>query len=252
MSRFYAGNVKDFPKSSSITTRKSVPAPLIEFSVTSEEGIHLFVDMNSSLIDWNKRFESEVGTCLCYQTNKYRSFREELQYLGYKFELRKSSLVSDTNSSSKLNFEDENFDSHRHPVVINDDSSFLLYPDAKNEYSGILVQEQCYFQGVAEHLEQMGENSVSSCVNSVANELLVDLNSNVRHEVMHQAATGAKSSLNLQKRSEKLKSGGERKRRKHTIQSDTICGQYCGRILRSAKRCRRQSYPRKCKLEKFK
>lgn len=102
------------------------PASSFEFSVTSEKGINLYVDMNSSLVDWHKRLENGMCICRCVEENKSPSFREQLLYLGYSrkqaqdsFGRKSENRIKDSNSSfvsspNSLNRKgDDRFFSHR-------------------------------------------------------------------------------------------------------------------------------------------
>ncbi|VFQ72452.1 unnamed protein product [Cuscuta campestris] len=62
---------------------KSVPASF-EFSATSEKGINLVVDLNSSISDWFKRWEDEANIFKSLQKQNFRSFCQEIQNLGNK------------------------------------------------------------------------------------------------------------------------------------------------------------------------
>ncbi|KAL6970755.1 hypothetical protein U1Q18_030446 [Sarracenia purpurea var. burkii] len=64
---------------SSIQSSKAIPS--FEFCVSSEEGINIIVDLNSSPLDWSKRLDSEVSGCHNMLDNKFGSLREELQLL---------------------------------------------------------------------------------------------------------------------------------------------------------------------------
>ncbi|XP_019165643.1 PREDICTED: uncharacterized protein LOC109161617 isoform X1 [Ipomoea nil] len=70
-------------KTTFVSGVKSVHAPF-EFSVMSEEGVNLIVDLNSCVSDWFKRLENEVCVCKSLQKQKFQSFRQELQNLGNK------------------------------------------------------------------------------------------------------------------------------------------------------------------------
>ncbi|KAA8531400.1 hypothetical protein F0562_006104 [Nyssa sinensis] len=73
--------------------KSSTEVPSFEFHVMSEEGINLFVDLNSSTSDWSKILKNEVYMFQTVHENKFQSFREELELLGNsKNQIRSSSL----------------------------------------------------------------------------------------------------------------------------------------------------------------
>lgn len=63
---------------SSVETSAKVCSSPFEFHVRSEEGINLFVDLNSSPSDWNQKFKNEVHIFENVQNNKSRSLHEDL------------------------------------------------------------------------------------------------------------------------------------------------------------------------------
>ncbi|XP_060671906.1 uncharacterized protein LOC107408963 isoform X2 [Ziziphus jujuba] len=58
---------------SPMESSRKVPSSSFEFYVRSEEGINLYVDLNSSPSDWTKRFKNEVHICENVQSNKCQS-----------------------------------------------------------------------------------------------------------------------------------------------------------------------------------
>lgn len=66
---------------SSIESSPKVHSSSFEFYVRSEEGINLYVDLNSSPSDWTQRFKNEVHICENVQNNKCRTLHEDLGYL---------------------------------------------------------------------------------------------------------------------------------------------------------------------------
>lgn len=67
---------------SSIKTCPRVPSPSFEFYVMSEEGINLYVDLNSSPSEWTNRFKNEVYICEGVHSNKSRSLHQDLGQFG--------------------------------------------------------------------------------------------------------------------------------------------------------------------------
>ncbi|XP_062107816.1 uncharacterized protein LOC133818786 isoform X2 [Humulus lupulus] len=66
---------------STIESSPKVHFSSFEFYVRSEEGINLYVDLNSSPSDWTQRFKNEVHICENVQNNKCRSLHEDLGHL---------------------------------------------------------------------------------------------------------------------------------------------------------------------------
>ncbi|KAF4376869.1 hypothetical protein G4B88_015813 [Cannabis sativa] len=66
---------------SAIESSPNVRFSSFEFYVRSEEGINLYVDLNSSPSDWTQRFKNEVHICENVQNNKCRSLHEDLGHL---------------------------------------------------------------------------------------------------------------------------------------------------------------------------
>lgn len=107
-----------------------IPVSSFEFSVTSEKGINLYVDMNSSLVDWHKRLENGMCICRCVEENKSPSFREQLLYLGYSrkqaqdsFGRKSENRIKDSNSS---------FVSYPNSLNKKGDNRFLSHRDTEN------------------------------------------------------------------------------------------------------------------------
>ncbi|KAK9159537.1 hypothetical protein Syun_005878 [Stephania yunnanensis] len=60
----------------------SIDVPSFQFYARSEEGINLFVDLNSSPSDWIKKLKNEVCICPEVQNNKSWNLQRELKSLG--------------------------------------------------------------------------------------------------------------------------------------------------------------------------
>lgn len=64
---------------STIESSEKVPSSSsFEFYVRSEEGINLYVDLNSSPSDWTKRFKNEVHICENIQSNKCQNLHQDV------------------------------------------------------------------------------------------------------------------------------------------------------------------------------
>lgn len=91
-----------FTKNAFISEIKSMRLPSFEFSVSSEDGINLYVDLNSSPSDSFKRLEKKVCVCHNLQNHKFQSFCQEIQYLGNNRQMT-SSFFWKTDSDSRFN-----------------------------------------------------------------------------------------------------------------------------------------------------
>ncbi|KAM3344685.1 putative protein isoform X5 [Capsicum galapagoense] len=91
-----------FSKNAFTSDIKSMRVPSFEFSVLSEDGINLIVDLNSCPSDSFKRLEKKACVCHNLQNHKLQSFCQEIQYLGNNRKLT-SSFLWKTNSDSGFN-----------------------------------------------------------------------------------------------------------------------------------------------------
>ncbi|XP_047269214.1 uncharacterized protein LOC107870928 isoform X5 [Capsicum annuum] len=91
-----------FSKNAFTSDMKSMRVPSFEFSVLSEDGINLIVDLNSCPSDSFKRLEKKACVCHNLQNHKLQSFCQEIQYLGNNRKLT-SSFLWKTNSDSGFN-----------------------------------------------------------------------------------------------------------------------------------------------------
>lgn len=90
----------DLLENASGSSVKAIAVRFFEFSVFSQEGINLVVDISSSPLDSPKRYENEVCLCQAFQENKFQSFRQELEYLQKNYKQIKSSLTWSTTSKT--------------------------------------------------------------------------------------------------------------------------------------------------------
>ncbi|XP_055824743.1 uncharacterized protein LOC129893259 isoform X1 [Solanum dulcamara] len=91
-----------FSKKAFTSDIKSGRVPSFEFSVSSEDGINLYVDLNSCPTDTFKRLEKKVCVCHNLQNHKFQSFCQEIQYLGNNRQMT-SSFLWKTDSDSRFN-----------------------------------------------------------------------------------------------------------------------------------------------------
>ncbi|KAG4972438.1 hypothetical protein JHK85_038859 [Glycine max] len=87
---------KDFTSSLKATNQ---PPRCFEFYVRSDEGINLFIDLNSSPSDWTNRYRNEVCVSekVC-RKKEFRSLWQDLSSLGGSSTQGKSSFIWNTNS----------------------------------------------------------------------------------------------------------------------------------------------------------
>ncbi|KAF3961489.1 hypothetical protein CMV_013899 [Castanea mollissima] len=85
----------------SIIKSPRVPSASFEFYVMSEEGINLYVDLNSSPSEWTKRFKNEVYICEGVHRNKSGSLHQDLGHFGEANKQTENSFI-DTGDASLL------------------------------------------------------------------------------------------------------------------------------------------------------
>lgn len=84
--------------SARIESSTKVPSSSFEYYVRSEEGINLYVDLNSSPSDWSKRFKNEVCVYENVQSNKCQSLHMDLGCSGEGDKELKRSFICDISS----------------------------------------------------------------------------------------------------------------------------------------------------------
>lgn len=120
----------DSKEDASAPALHSRPVLSFEFSVTSEKGIDLYVDMNSSLVDWHKRLENGMCICRCVEERKSPSFREQLLCLGYSRKQAQDSFGQI--SENRIKDSNSNFVSSRNSLNKKGHNGFLSHRDAEN------------------------------------------------------------------------------------------------------------------------
>ncbi|CAL0324052.1 unnamed protein product [Lupinus luteus] len=91
-----AASDKDF--ASSLKAITEAPPSSVEFVVWNDEGINLWVDLNSSPSDWINKLRNEVCTSTDVNRKNSRSLRQELSYLEKSSTQGKTSFLSKTSS----------------------------------------------------------------------------------------------------------------------------------------------------------
>ncbi|KAK4353973.1 hypothetical protein RND71_026167 [Anisodus tanguticus] len=91
-----------FSKNAFTSDIKSMNVPSVEFSVSSEDGINLYVDLNSCPSDSFRRLEKKACVCHNPQNHKFQSFCQEIQYLGNNRQMT-SSFLWKADSDSRFN-----------------------------------------------------------------------------------------------------------------------------------------------------
>ncbi|KAM3750348.1 hypothetical protein ACB098_04G030400 [Castanea mollissima] len=82
----------------SIIKSPRVPSASFEFYVMSEEGINLYVDLNSSPSEWTKRFKNEVYICEGVHRNKSASLHQDLGHFGEANKQTENSFIGNVDS----------------------------------------------------------------------------------------------------------------------------------------------------------
>ncbi|XP_073266738.1 uncharacterized protein [Populus alba] len=114
----------------SIITTANVPASF-EFHVSSEEGIKLCVDLNSSPLEWIKKYKNQVSLCDNVVNTKSRSLYEELGCIGESNKKLKSSVLQNIDSGKNR---DESMQAEPSPSSVGEKNSHVRngHPDGGN------------------------------------------------------------------------------------------------------------------------
>ncbi|XP_027119479.1 uncharacterized protein LOC113764514 [Coffea eugenioides] len=122
----------DLLENASGSSVKSTTVRFLEFSVFSQEGINLVVDISSSSLDSPKRYENEVCLCQAFQENKFQSFRQELEYLQKNCKQIKSSLTWSTTSKTTSGSDHVKIDSSPNSLKRENEHLVINCPDGEN------------------------------------------------------------------------------------------------------------------------
>ncbi|KAL3506722.1 hypothetical protein ACH5RR_032104 [Cinchona calisaya] len=173
----------DLLENASDSSMKSTSVPFFEFSVTSEEGINLFVDISSSSLDWSKRLKNEVCLCQAFQENKFQSFRQELEYLQKNCKQVNSSFIYNRNSRSRMETDRANTDLSPDSFNRENDHLVVKSTDADNGSLQISEIKQCkVLHEVLEHVEQEEKVSTFCGRDSGVKGLVISNTTSSNHE----------------------------------------------------------------------
>ncbi|XP_022722354.1 uncharacterized protein LOC111279646 isoform X2 [Durio zibethinus] len=143
-------NENAFP--SSINTPTVSPSSF-QFHVSSEEGINLYVDLNSNPSEWVEKLKSEVSICQNMSHSKSQTFHNELGRLGESSTQMKNSFQLDVDAGRVK-------DIHTHPglplsLIIKENNPLQLdHSDGDGGSLGSTVMTQCARAvELSEHLE---------------------------------------------------------------------------------------------------
>ncbi|KAE8728206.1 Crinkly4 [Hibiscus syriacus] len=180
-------NEADFHSSINTST---VSSSSFQFHVKSEEGINLYVDLNSNPSEWVEKLKSEVSICQNMSHSKPQSFRNELGHFEESSKQLKSSF--------QLNVEDGRIeDGHIHsglpPSLIIKEHHALLLDNSNGDErpTGSTVMTCAEAVDVSEHLEghqglpsfkalpDVQEEIISSGASSAKDGCLITLDSNI-------------------------------------------------------------------------
>ncbi|XP_057490207.1 uncharacterized protein LOC130776137 isoform X2 [Actinidia eriantha] len=128
---------------STSSIKSSKPITSFEFYVSSEEGINLIVDMNSSPSDWSKKWESKVCSCHKKFYNKFGSLSEELHLLGNSNKEIKNSFPWSTDSEQKVNNDEIQAQSFPYSIKREGDSLVVDHPYGGDGFSRSLPKKPC-------------------------------------------------------------------------------------------------------------
>ncbi|XP_058000778.1 uncharacterized protein LOC110650682 isoform X2 [Hevea brasiliensis] len=127
-----------------IRTYTKVPASF-EFHVSSEEGIKLCVDLNSSPSDWIKKYKNQVSLTMNVDSTKSRSIHQELGCIRESDNTQiKSSFPQNVNPDE---IEDGRGQGKPSPSLVMENNIGIDHPDGGNKSSAILLTRPCSVEG---------------------------------------------------------------------------------------------------------
>ncbi|GAV69870.1 hypothetical protein CFOL_v3_13371 [Cephalotus follicularis] len=157
--------------SSSLITTTTVPSPSFEFYVSSDQGINLCVDLNSSPSDWIKKLKEEVYMSENVCHNKCQSIHQELGHFGER--------NKQINSSFKMNLDagqtkDDHLQTGCSSSSLMKEPSYIGF-DLPNECNGSLASNAMKLSGVVVHMVEplRDKGIVPSKTNSDAQDQMV-------------------------------------------------------------------------------
>ncbi|KAL2506304.1 Uncharacterized protein Adt_21925 [Abeliophyllum distichum] len=128
--------------------KSSTSVPSLEFCVRSEEGIDLFVDLNSSLSNCSKRLENELSTCQDLHKDKFQRFRQEL----------KGSFMCNVDSGFRISSYCAHADPSPHSFARKTSKSKIDFPDADDELTSTMMTKPCVVSvEMSMHLQDKNE-----------------------------------------------------------------------------------------------
>ncbi|KAF2322122.1 hypothetical protein GH714_007011 [Hevea brasiliensis] len=169
--QFHCGHIKcvcPIKNVSSARTYRKV-SPSFEFYVSSEEGIKLCVDLNSSPLDWIKDYKNQVSLCKNADSATSLSLHQELGCIGESDNTQiKGSFPHSVNPGE---IEDGRVQAETSLSLVMENNIEIDHPDGGNQSSMILPTRPCSVEG----LECLGEEQgpISSKTSSgVQNQII--------------------------------------------------------------------------------
>ncbi|EXB68728.1 hypothetical protein L484_024748 [Morus notabilis] len=158
---------------SSIETSSKVGSSPFEFYVWSEEGIDLYVDLNSSPSEWTQKFKNEVHKFENVQNNKSRSLHEDLGYLKEGDKEMRSSFWN----IHAREIRDEPVDTRSSPSLkmTKDDHSVLDQPKKGETYSISLAIQPCGASPDVSDESKVDQHNKSSDLDSSAQDHIISV-----------------------------------------------------------------------------
>ncbi|XP_016506461.1 uncharacterized protein LOC107824228 isoform X2 [Nicotiana tabacum] len=255
-----------FPKNAFTSDVKSTHVPSFEFSVSSDDGINLSVDLNSCPSDRFRRLEKE---CVCnnMQNHKFQSFCQEIQCLRNNRQMT-SSFLWETDSDDVVRHTEKTDDaalgfsatkksrdvsclnSKRQRTCSPEKLTVLAHLSSETDFSEIEASEigshhrhVSYSSSEKDYLKNLvdaAESLRSQLPNSCEDSCRMDKPSSADGGARDSSANGIEASKELPETH--LLHGGK-KRKRDDFKFDNVHHYNDGRILRSAKRL--QSHPRR-------
>ncbi|KAK8619499.1 hypothetical protein V6N13_133457 [Hibiscus sabdariffa] len=180
-------NEADFHSSINTST---VSSSSFQFHVSSEEGINLYVDLNSNPSEWVEKLESEVSICQNMSRSKSQSFRNGLGHFGESSKQLKSSFQLNVEAGRMA-------DGHEHsglpPSLIIKEHNTLQLDDSNGDdrpMDSTVMTTCAEAVDLSEHLGHQGlpslkalpdvqDEIISSGASSAKDECLITFDSNI-------------------------------------------------------------------------
>ncbi|XP_043811817.1 uncharacterized protein LOC110611413 isoform X2 [Manihot esculenta] len=156
-----------------IRTYKKVPASF-EFYVSSEEGIKLCVDLNSSPSDWTKKYKNQVSLTMNVASTKSRSLHQELGSIGQSDDKQIKSPFPQSVDPNEI--KDGCIQGKPSPSLVVENNMGIDHPDGGNKSSVASPSRPCSAEQSDCLREDKGHISPKPCPD-VQNQIISNIES---------------------------------------------------------------------------